>query len=114
MNIDESGLLKVTQSMLGGSGSKQFFIQPSGSTVLLASGEPGLQRKVIRIRAYRSGSPSQVPVFLGDAGVTPESGFALYPLDEIVLSIGADAEVHATASYGTGQAAPEVDVLELG
>lgn len=114
MNLDKGGRLWVTQSGKEGPGSKQFFIEPSGSAVLLASGELGLERKFLRIRAYRTGVPNAVPVFLGDSNVTPEPGFALYPLDEIVLCIGPGAEVDATASYDVGQAAPEVDVLELG
>lgn len=114
LNLDKGGRLWVTRSGEQGPGSKQFFIEPSGSRILLASGEQGLERKFLRIRAYHTGVPNAVPVFLGDSNVTPESGFALYPLDEIVLCIGPDAQVYATASYDVGQAAPEVNVLELG
>lgn len=51
LNLDKGGRLWVTHSGQQGPGSKQFFIEPSGSRLLLASGELGLERKFLRIRA---------------------------------------------------------------
>lgn|GEM_PF-4647656 len=91
----------------------QFELTPSSSIVELTTNALQPRRRLF-VRVVRpDGATPPHPVVVGDENVSPTTGYVLYPLDELELSLVPGARVYATASL-TGSQVAYIAVREEG